>query len=238
LAPTGQVSPVIVQVGLPVSTFWGYTTNGLLTAKDLASGTPLLAGVPQQVGDTKYVDYNSDGKITTSDKHSLGSAQPKFTGSITNTFTFQNFDLSVFFNGSYGNKIFNLLQQSLERPTLTQNVSATLLNAWSTSNPNGTVARVTDSPVPQVTDRYIQDGSYLKLKNASLGYTFPIGALSKIHAKKIRIYVSGENLLTITKYKGLDPEANFYDNDNTKQGIDYGSYPPVRTFLAGANVTF
>jgi len=238
LAPTGQVSPVIVQVGLPVSTFWGYSTNGLLTARDLANGTPVLAGVPQQVGDTKYVDTNGDGKITTSDKHSLGSAQPDFTASITNTFTYKNFDLSVFFNGSYGNKIFNLLQQSLERPSLSQNVSASLLNAWSPTNPNGTVARVTDSPVPQVTDRYIQDGSYLKLKNATLGYTFPIGALSAIHAKKIRIYLSGENLLTITKYKGLDPEANFYDNDNTKQGIDYGTYPPVRTFLAGLNVTF
>ena len=238
LAPTGQVSPVIVQVGLPVSTFWGYSTNGLLTAADLAKGVPLLAGVPQQVGDTRYVDYNGDGKVTTADKHNLGSAQPKFTGSITNTFTYKRFDLSIFFNGSYGNKIFNLLQQTLERPTLTDNASATLLNSWSPSNPNGTVARVTDSPVPQVTDRYIQNGSYLKLKNASLGYTFTNDFLTKIHAKKLRLYVSGENLLTITKYAGLDPEANYYDNDNTKQGIDYGTYPPVRTFLVGLNVTF
>jgi TonB-linked SusC/RagA family outer membrane protein len=238
LAPTGQVSPVIVKVGLPVSTFWGYTTNGLLTAKDIANGVPLLAGVPQKVGDTKYVDYNGDGKITTSDKHNLGSAQPKFTGSISNTFTYKKFDLSIFFTGSYGNKIFNLLQQSLERPTLTLNASATLLNRWSPQNPNGTVARATNSPVPQVTDRYIEDGSYLKLKNASLGYTFTNSFISKIHAKQLRIYVSGQNLLTITKYTGLDPEANFYDNDNTKQGIDYGTYPPVRTFLAGLNLTF
>jgi TonB-linked SusC/RagA family outer membrane protein len=238
LAPTGQVSPVIVKVGQPVSTFWGYSTHGLLTAKDIANGTPLLTGVPQQIGDTKYVDYNGDGKITTSDKHNLGSAQPKFTASISNTFTYKKFDLSIFFTGSYGNKIFNLLQQSLERPTLTLNASATFLNRWSPQNPNGTVARATDSPVPQVTDRYIEDGSYLKLKNASLGYTFTNSFLSKIHAKQLRVYVSGQNLLTITKYKGLDPEANFYDNDNTKQGIDYGTYPPVRTFLAGLNVTF
>ena len=238
LAPTGQVSPVIVQVGLPVSTFWGYSTKGLLTAGDLANGVPLLAGVPQKVGDTKYVDTNGDGKITTADKHNLGSAQPKFTGSITNTFTYKKFDLSVFFQGSYGNKIFNLLQQSLERPTLTQNASATLLNRWSPSNPNGTVARATDSPVPQVTDRYIENGSYLKLKNASLGYTFNNSFLSKFHAKQLRVYVSAQNLFTITKYTGQDPEVNFYDNDNTKQGIDYGTYPSVRTFLAGLNVTF
>ena len=118
------------------------------------------------------------------------------------------------------------------------NVSAELLNRYSASNPNGTVARATNSPVPQVTDRYIENGSYLKLKNASFGYTFNSFLASKIHAKQVRIYVSGQNLLTITKYKGFDPEANFYDNDNTKQGIDYGTYPPVRTFLAGLNVTF
>jgi len=238
LAPTGQVSPVIVKVGLPVGSFWGYTTNGLLTANDLTSGTPLLAGVPQKVGDTRYVDYNHDGQITTADKHNLGSAQPKFTGSITNTFTYKHFDLSVFFQGSYGSKIFNLLQQTLERPTLSLNASATLLNRYSASNPNGTVARATNSPVPQVTDRYIENGSYLKLKNASLGYNFDPVVASKIHAKQIRLYVSAQNLFTITKYTGLDPEVNFYDNDNTKQGIDYGTYPPVRTFLAGVNVTF
>jgi hypothetical protein len=194
--------------------------------------------VPQQAGDTKYVDYNHDGKITTADKHNLGSAQPKFTGGITNTFTIGRFDLSVFFQGSYGSKIFNLLQQTLERPTLSLNASATLLNRWTPQNTNTTVARATDSPVPQVTDRYIENGSYLKLKNASLGYTFGNALASKIHAKNIRLYVSGQNLFTITKYTGLDPEVNFYDNDNTKQGIDYGTYPPVRTFLAGLNVTF
>jgi len=238
VAPTGRQSPVIVKVGLPVGTFWGYSTNGLLTANDLKNGVPLLAGVPQQVGDTKYVDENGDGKVTTADWHSLGSAQPKFTGGITNTFTYYHFDLSVFFQGSYGNKIFNLLQQTLERPTLTQNASATLLDRWSPSNPAGTVARATDSPVPQTTDRYIENGSYLKLKNASLGYTFDNSVAEKIHAKQLRIYVSAQNLVTITKYTGLDPEANFYDNDNTKQGIDYGTYPPVRTFLAGLSVTF
>jgi TonB-linked SusC/RagA family outer membrane protein len=238
LAATGQLSPVIVQVGLPVGTFWGYNTNGLLTAADLTNGTPVLAGVPQKAGDTKYVDTNHDGVITTADKHSLGSSQPKFTGSITNTFTYGHFDLSVFFQGSYGSKVFNLLQQTLERPTLSNNASAALLNRWTADNTSGTVARATNSPVPQVTDRYIENGSYLKLKNASLGYSFTSPALSKIHAKNLRVYVSAQNLATITKYKGLDPEVSFYDNDNTKQGIDYGTYPSVRTFLAGLSVTF
>jgi TonB-linked SusC/RagA family outer membrane protein len=237
-APTGRQSPVIVKIGEPVGTFWGFSTNGLLTAADIANHVPVLTGVPQQVGDTKYVDTNGDGTVTTDDRHSLGSAQPKFTGSITNTFTLGHFDLSVYFQGSYGNKIFNLLQQTLERPTLSLNTSATLLNRWSPTNPNGTVQRATNSPVPQVTDRYVENGSYLRLKNLSLGYNFSSGVLSKIRAKQLRVYVSAQNLATITKYSGLDPEVNFYDNDNTKQGIDYGSYPSVRTFLAGLNVTF
>jgi TonB-linked SusC/RagA family outer membrane protein len=238
LAPTGRQSPVIVKIGEPVGTFWGYKTNGLLTQADLANKVPLLTGVPQQVGDTRYVDTNGDGTVTTDDRHSLGSAQPKFTGSITNTFNYGRFDLSVYFQGSYGNKIFNLLQQTLERPTLSLNSSATLLNRWSPDNPNGTVQRATNAPVPQITDRYVESGSYLRLKNVSLGYNFSSDLVKKLHAKQLRIYVSAQNLAIITNYSGLDPEVNFYDNDNTKQGIDYGSYPAVRTFLAGLNVTF
>ena len=238
LAPTGQVSPVIVQVGLPVGTFWGYSTNGLLTDADIAKGVPVLAGVSQQTGDRKYVDYNGDGVVTTADKHNLGTAQPKFTVGLTNTITYKNFDFSFFFQGSYGNKIFNLLQQKLEIPTLSLNASSTLLNRWSATNPNGTVAKATNSPVPQVIDRYIEDGSYIKLKNISLGYTFAKTVISKIGAKQVRLYVSAQNLLTITKYSGYDPEVNFYDNDNTKQGIDYGLYPSSKTFLAGVNISF
>lgn len=238
LAPTGQVSPVIVAVGLPVGAFWGYNTRGLLSASDLAKGVPTLSGVPQQQGDTRYVDYNGDGKITTADKHYLGSAQPKYTYGFSNTFTYKRFDLSFLFQGSYGNKIFNLLQQTLERPTLSLNASAKLVDRWSPSNPDGTVARATDSPVPQVTDRYIENGSYVKLKNLSLGYSFAGSAASRIHAKQLRLYVSAQNLFTITRYTGYDPEANFYDGDNTKAGVDYGIYPPTRTFLAGLNITF
>lgn len=238
IAPLGLVSPVIVQVGLPVGSFWGYNTNGLLTADDIAKGVPILAGVSQKEGDRKYVDYNGDGVISTADKHNLGSAQPKFTYGFSNSVTYKNLDLSFLFQGSYGNKIFNLLQQKLEIPTLSLNASATLLDRWSTTNPDGKFPRATNAPVAQVTDKYIEDGSYVKLKNISLGYTFSKGLITKIHAKQLRLYVSAQNLLTITKYTGYDPEVNFYENDNTKQGIDYGIYPTYKTFLAGLNITF
>ncbi|PSL24019.1 SusC/RagA family TonB-linked outer membrane protein [Chitinophaga ginsengisoli] len=238
LAPTGYVSPVIVKVGSPVGTFWGYNTNGLITKEDVQKGIPVLTGVSQQVGDTKYVDTNGDGVITTADKHSLGNAQPKLTFGFTNTLNYKAFDLSFVFQGSYGNKIFNFLQQKLEIPTLSLNASAVLLDRYSDTNPNGKVARATNAPVAQVTDRYVENGSFVKLKNLSLGYSLPVGVLERIHAKQLRIYVTAQNILTWTKYSGLDPEVNFYDNDNTKQGIDYGAYPSSKSFLAGLSVTF
>ena len=133
-AALGQNSPVIVKVGLPVGTFWGYTTAGLLTQKDLDNGVPLLTGVPQQVGDQHYVAQDGHTVITTADKHNLGSSQPEFTFGFQNHLDYKGFDLSFTWQGSYGNKIFNQLQQDLERPTLALNASATLLDRWTTEN--------------------------------------------------------------------------------------------------------
>jgi hypothetical protein len=184
------------------------------------------------------VDTNGDGVVTSDDKHNLGSAQPKFTFGFTNSFSYQGFDLSLLFQGSYGNKIFNFLQQKLEIPTLSLNASAVLLDRYSATNPNGKLPKATNAPVSQVTDRYIEDGSYVKLKNITLGYNFSNNLLSKIHAKNLRLYVTAQNFFVWTRYTGLDPEVNFFDSDNTKQSIDYGAYPSTKTLLAGLNITF
>jgi TonB-dependent starch-binding outer membrane protein SusC len=98
--------------------------------------------------------------------------------------------------------------------------------------------RATNAPVSQVADIYIEDGSYIKLKNLTLGYSFSKGLISKAHLKQLRLYAGAQNIWTITKYTGLDPEVNFFDTDNTKQGIDYGAYPSNKTFLVGLNITF
>ena len=98
--------------------------------------------------------------------------------------------------------------------------------------------RATNAPVSQVADIYIEDGSYVKLKNLTLGYSFSKGTHFKNSLKQLRFYVGAQNIWTMTKYTGLDPEVNFFDADNTKQGIDYGAYPSNKTFLAGLNITF
>jgi TonB-linked SusC/RagA family outer membrane protein len=244
-AATGQVSPEILKVGLPIGTFWGYSTDGLLTTADVYGPhpVPLLTGVSQQTGDRRYVaiagDGNPTGVINTNDKHNLGNAQAKFTASLSNTFTYKGFDLAIFFQGSFGNKIFNLEQQQLEKTTTSTNVSTVLLDRFdSVTNPNGKYPKAVNAPVMQVQDTYIQDGSYIRLKNVTLGYTFPSNIASKIRAKQIRLYFSAQNLLTITHYQGLDPEANYYDQNNLLPGVDAGVYPHYRTFLAGLNVTF
>ena len=161
VAPTGQVSPVIVKVGLPVGTFWGYSTDGLLTNADVygPNPAPKLAGVSQVTGDRKYLHGNglTGPVITPGDKHDLGSAQPKFTASFSNTLIYKDFDIYFLFQASYGNKIFNLLQQQLEKTTTTTNVSAVLLDRWdSIANPNGKFPKVVNAPVVQVQDTYIE----------------------------------------------------------------------------------
>lgn len=243
IAPTGQVSPVIVKVGLPVGTFWGYSTDGLLTTADGYGdkSVPKLTGVSQLTGDRKYLHANGVvGKsITTADKHNLGSAQPKFTASFSNTLTYKSFDLNFLFQGSFGNKIFNLLQQQLEKTTTTSNVSVALLDRWdSIANPGGRFPKVVNAPVVQVQDTYIEDGSYVRLKNISLGYNFPKSLAKKIGAKQVRFNVSAQNLITITAYTGSNPEANFYDQNNLQPGIDFGVYPHYKTYQVGFTVTF
>ena len=144
---------------------------------------------------------------------------------------------SFLLQGSYGNKLFNQFEQQLEKPTLALNAAGILVNRWTPSNTEGTIPRATNSPVPQIIDRYVEDASYLRLKNITLGYNLPGALISKIHLTQLRIYIGATNLFTITHYTGYDPDANYFDSDNTKQGIDYAIYPAARTFLAGINRT-
>ena len=234
-----QQQPVIVKVGLPLGTFWGYKTNGIFQTQEEINTQPKINSLANtKVGDRKYVDTNGDGIITATDKGDLGSSQPKFVGSFSNTLTYENFDLQFSFQGAYGGKIFNALNQQLEISTLGTNAAAVLTDRWTPTNTNTDIPRASSSPLGIVSERYVEDASFLRLKLVTLGYSFPKSLTSKIKLQSLKLYVSLENPITWTKYKGYDPEVSSYEQNNLYPGIDFGAYPNSKTFLTGLNVTF
>jgi len=197
-------------------------------------------------GDVMYKDVNGDGVIDGNDRVFAGSAIPKLTYGLTTNVSYKNWDLSVFFQGVYGNKIYDQVMTELEgfyRPfNITQ---ATATQSWTgpgTSNSNPLLSWSDAANNKQPSTRFLESGSYLKLKNVQLGYRLGKNALKPLGLSSVRIYVSGQNLLTFTKYKGLDPEQYFNDNnagDNTRGvGIDWGTYPSALILTAGINANF
>ncbi len=222
-ASTTTLPTQIIKVGESVGTFYMYQTDG----------------VDASTGNQKYKDLNIDGKITQdADRTIVGSSQPKFLASITNTFRYKNFDLSVFLNSSYGNKIFNWTRANLELGTGYTGAVATLLNRWTATNTNTDMHKAIENPAVTISDRFVEDGSYIRLKNISLGYTFPKKLISKIKLKAARIYVSGSNLVTWTNYTGYDPEVNTNGQNSISSGMDRGAYPTAKTVIGGVSITF
>lgn len=212
----------IVKVGQPLGSFYTYLTDGL-----------------NANGSQKYKDLNKDGSITQDgDRAVVGSSQPKFLASLTNIFRFKNFDLTVFLNSSYGNKIFNRTSANLDLGSGYTGAIGNLRNRWTTTNTTATVHRAEETPAVVISDRYIEDGSYLRLKNVTLGYSLSKKLLSKVKLKALRLYVSGQNLLTWTKYTGYDPEVSSNGQNAVSSGNDTGAYPTSKTVLGGINLTF
>jgi len=230
-------------VGLPVSQFYGYKYQGLYRSQadvsSHATETSLGITADNALGNIMYKDLNNDGKIDASDETYLGSPIPDFTYGYSLNLSYKKVDFGLFFQGSYGNKIFDYAEAMQEYPnqngTGVGGLAAGSLNTWSPSNPNATLpifaqnSSVT-SPTPP-SSFFVQSGSYLRLKTATIGYTLP--AMKGV--RKLRIYAQAFNLLTITKYKGQDPEVN--DGNPNDLGIDYGTaYPISQKFLLGVNL--
>lgn len=229
----------IAKVGQPLGSFYGYQTNGLFQTGDDIANLPTINPATTKPGDRRYVDINGDGKITQADDRALiGNAQPKFQGGITNTLSYLNFDLSFFFQGTYGNKLFNQNKQQLELLTGQQNASVTALERWTPTNPTNVIQRAFEDPAAVNTSRYVEDASFLRLKNVTLGYNLPKAIASKIHVSQVKVYVSAANLLTWTKYTGFDPEVSRNEQSTLTQGIDYSVYPGSKSFLGGLSISF
>ena len=280
----GQWSDIVsvTEIGQSLYNFYGYKVAGVYTSLEDIESSPKAEKYPTDgvynrnttvwVGDLKYEDINGDGIINEKDKTNIGSPLPKFTFGWTNTFRYKNFDLNVFLNGSYGNKIlnYNMMGQGYnglvhmnsvwtnqhtrisERAKLVaidplktytsgnwyEDITNVTVSNPKTKTPRPTMADPNDND--RLSDRYIEDGSYLRIKNITLGYTFPKSLLQKVKIENVRAYCNIQNLYTFTKYTGYDPEVGASTQDSTGLtfGVDNGRYPSPTTYSFGLNITF
>jgi TonB-linked SusC/RagA family outer membrane protein len=227
-------NPSIAKVGYPLGSFIVYQTDGVIQEGD----TPLTPQQNKSAGGQKYKDINGDGVITQAGDRVVISNQPGFTGGLTNTFNYKGFDLTVFVQASIGGKLYNANRANLELATGYTNGSDVLLNRWSAANTNTDVKAAFQDPAITISDRFIEDATYYRLKNISFGYTFPKELLSKARIDNLRIYVSAQNPKTWTKYTGFDPEVSLNGQSLINKGIDQGVYPNNKSYQVGLSLTF
>jgi hypothetical protein len=193
-------------------------------------------GVDPENGELMYRDINEDGKITASDKTYIGDPNPLFIYGLTNSFSYKGFNLNVFIQGSVGNDIFNASKGDTQGMYDLKNQSVEVLKRWRTPG------QITDVPKAgfnlQPSSFFIEDGSYLRLKDVTFSYNIKGAALTRAGISRLQPYVTASNLFTITKYSGMDPEVNQWGNSGAVQGIDWGTYPHSKTFVFGVNVEF
>lgn len=227
----------IVQVGQPIGSFYGNVFDGIWQTKEEITAAGPLAPPGTLPGAYRYKDINGDGVYNEADDRKiLGNGLPKYIFGLTNTFAFKGFDFSIFIQGVQGNKVYNGTRVSLETSDPSTNfLKINVVDHWTPTNPSNQRASIRQWRTPAVFDYYLEDGSFIRLKNVTLGYQLPLSSNKFI--KKARLYISGQNLLIITKYRGYDPEVNGNFNSNTVYGIDNYNYPPARTFLIGATIS-
>lgn len=215
----------IVRKGLPLGVFFGYVSEG----------------VNPETGDLQYKDVNNNGIFDPGDRTVIGDGNPDFTYGLTNNFSWKNFDLNIFFQGSQGNDIFNATRIDLEGMFDSKNQSTAVLRRWTPDNRDTDIPRaIGGGKVDNVRNstRFVEDGSYLRLKAITLSYNINPKSLERLKVQRLSVYVTGQNLLTFTKYSGFDPEVNAFGRSATEVGIDYGTYPQARTLTVGVNAEF
>lgn len=227
----------INRAGYPVNEFYGFVTQGIFqTQKEVDNHAAQVPGADPfnrtSPGDIRFKDMNSDGKIDDNDRSYTGNPNPSFLFALNNTFTYKGFDLGIFIQGIYGNKIFNANRIYQEGMAVAQNQTTATLQRWTGPGTSNSIPRAIFNDPNKNTrpsDRYVEDGSYLRIKNITLGYTFPKRLFNHTGITSARLYISGQNLYTFTNYTGFDPEG-------AASGIDYSLYPVTRTVSFGINL--
>ncbi|MEO9853077.1 MAG: TonB-dependent receptor [Reichenbachiella sp.] len=232
-------------VGEDLGYFYGLRTDGIFNDQDELDAHVDSEGNAIQPlavpGDVKFVDHDGNGVIDAEDRVKLGSRFADFTWGFNSNFSYKNLDLQLFLTGSQGNEIVNSLVVWTESSQGFNNSLTSRMDRWNADNTASNEPRMTLNDANEnarFSDRYVQDGSYIRLKNIQLGYTLPAALMSKIGVQKLRIYVAADNLLTITDYEGFDPELGAWNDNPFAVGVDVATIPQARTFRGGLNITF
>ena len=223
------------RVGDPIGSFYGYQTDGIFQdiydVQEHVNSQGQMVQPTAKPGDFRFVNQNDDNKIDQNDKVNLGNPFPNLTYGFYANAEYKGFDVQVFFQGVHGNKIFNCNKYFTEGNGYT-NLGSEMVNAWDGKGTSNTLPNPLGSAANlKASSRYIEDGSFLRLKNAQLGYSFNNKITGKAGISALRIYISGTNLLTFTKYTGFDPEIGY--TGALDYGVDRGTYPQARTFIVG-----
>jgi len=236
-----MLNPVVLQVGESLYSYKVVQTDGIFQSEDEVKAYTNKNGDLIQPhakpGDFRFKDANADGKIDASDRVFVGNAYPSFSYGVNFNASYKGFDLNLFFQGVQGNKLFNSMKFSTLNAGVGQqyNMLEGVLDAWTPQNPTHKLPRVSlrdeNRNFYETSDFYVEDGSYLRLKNLTLGYTLPVSLTQRLKLKNVRLYATGNNVFTLTKYSGFDPEVGM-----DSYGMDSGRYPQARSFIFGLNI--
>ncbi|GHA55210.1 SusC/RagA family TonB-linked outer membrane protein [Pontibacter akesuensis] len=229
------------EVGQPIAYFWGYQTNGIFQTPEAVAAHVNSEGAllqpAAQPGDVRFVDFNNDGIINDQDRTRIGNPTPKAVLGFTLDLNYKGFDINAFVNGAFGHQIFNGTRR---HDLSTSNMQSIYLNRWTGEGSTNEYPRFTwndaNGNYKRISDLYIEDGDYVRLKTLQLGYNFAPAMLETLHLQKVRLYIAADNLVTLTDYTGFDPEIGA--RGSLDIGIDRGIYPQARTFRLGVNATF
>lgn len=247
LGSTGALTGIVQRVpltrteeGLPIGQYFGHVALDVFKDAEEVAAAPFQE-TGTRAGDLQFADLNEDGIVDDQDKTFIGSPHPDFTINFINDISWGNFDLNIFVRGVYGNEVYNLLRRDLAGTGAWHNQSIDIVDRWTIDNRDGVEPRSNGNDPNQnrrVSSRFVEDGSFLRIQNAALGYTFPASKLRNKGISNLRIYLSGQNLFTWTKYSGYDPEIGSFNQNPLINGIDNGRFPVARSFTFGLNLNF